>query len=224
MAPARRKPAHNPWDGLSVLLTVGPTREPLDPVRFLTNASSGRMGYALAAEAARRGGKVTVVHGPTPEVPPQEVRCVPITTALQMRRAVLARARKSAVVIAAAAVGDWRFPKIFHSKRKSGRKLTVTMVPNPDIAAELGSLRARGKLRTRALVGFALETHHWLEHAQAKLERKGLDLIVANRADTLASPGIHFALVTRELKPRTFPKMSKQKAAAAILDAVEAFL
>jgi phosphopantothenoylcysteine decarboxylase/phosphopantothenate--cysteine ligase len=224
MAPGKRSPGSNPWDGLSVLLTVGPTREALDPVRFLTNASSGRMGYALAAEAHRRGAKVTVVHGPTPETPPPAVKAVPITTALQMRRKVLSGARKAAVVIAAAAVGDWRFPKISHSKMKSGRKLKITMVPNPDIAAELGSLRARGKLRTRALVGFALETHHWLEHAQAKLERKGLDLIVANRADTLASKGIHFALVARDRKPRTFPKMSKQRAAAAILDAVEAYL
>ena len=98
------------------------------------------------------------------------------------------------------------------------------MVPNPDIAAELGALRRRGKLRTRALVGFALEMHDWLAHARAKLERKGLDMIVANRSETLASDKIEFALVSRAGKPRFYPKMTKSQAARAILDAIEAYL
>ena len=211
------------WSGVNVLLTVGPTREALDPVRFLTNASSGRMGYALAREAARRGASVSIVHGPTPTTPPEGLRAFKVTSALDMRDETLRRAERADVVILCAAVSDWRFAKAAPVKLKSGRALTVRMLPNPDIAAELGALRRKGKLRARALVGFALETHDLMDHAKRKLEKKGLDLIVANQTETLAGSRIRFAVLSKKTQTQ-YGEMEKGDAAKAILDAVEPLL
>ena len=141
--------------GRRVLITSGPTRELLDPVRFLTNASSGAMGFALAAAARRLGARVTVVSGPTALPAPRGVEVVPVVTALQMRREVLRRVRASDLVVGAAAVCDWRVARVprHKIKREPGR-LRLTLVPNPDIIRDAASRRRPGQV----FVGFALET------------------------------------------------------------------
>ncbi|TBR23450.1 hypothetical protein EPO15_06015 [bacterium] len=206
--------------GRTVVITSGPTREPLDPVRYLTNASSGRMGAALASAALRRGAKVVVVAGPGAPVPAR-ARAVPVVTALEMRRRTLAEARRADVVIAAAAVGDWRFASVSTKKlKRSSRGLTLRLVPNPDIVAEVAR-RRRGALPL--VVGFALETHDWLKHAAGKLARKGLDLVVANEARVLGSDRTRVALVDAEGALVLAP-MTKVRAAGAVLARVAEML
>jgi phosphopantothenoylcysteine decarboxylase/phosphopantothenate--cysteine ligase len=162
--------------GDHVLVSAGPTREPLDPVRYLSNRSSGRMGYAIAAQAARRGATVTLVTGPTHLAPPAGIRVIPVQTALEMRDAVLHAGDAATVVIKAAAVADYRPGGPATEKIPSKRDgLTLDLVPTPDILRELGAHKG-----ARFLVGFAAETHELREHAHAKLVAKGVDLIVAN--------------------------------------------
>lgn len=208
------------WRGLRVLVTSGPTREALDPVRFLTNASSGAMGFALAAEARRRGARVTVVSGPVSLPPPRGVELVPVTTALQMLRETLKRSRRCAVVIGAAAVSDWRPARAARQKiKRSPAALRLTLTPNPDIIREAASRRRRGQV----FVGFALETRRAAAHAREKLERKGLDLVVANGPSSLASGRIRAALVRRE-GVRRLAEAPKPRVARAILDEVNRIL
>lgn len=166
----------NDLAGVRVVVTAGPTQEPLDPVRFLGNRSSGKAGYAIAEEAARRGADVTLVSGPTVLPDPFGVRTMRVTTALQMRDAVAVAAGDAHLVIASAAVADFRPANASERKaHKDEAPLTLELVRNPDILAELGA--AKGG---RVLVGFAAETHDVLHSAAEKLARKSLDLVVAN--------------------------------------------
>lgn len=199
--------------GKSVVITSGPTREHLDPVRFMTNASSGRMGAALASAALRAGARVTVVAGPGAPVP-AGARALPVVTALDMRRRTLDASRRADVVIAAAAVGDWRFasPSSRKVKRAAGA-LTVRLLPNPDIVADVARRRRGGR---PFVVGFALETHDWLAHAAAKLRRKRLDLVVANEASALGGASTRLALVDADGALVLAP-MSKARAAGAVI-------
>src|SRR5687768_2305160 len=140
--------------GQRVVITAGPTREPIDPVRYISNRSSGRMGYALAAAAARRGAQVTLVSGPTTLTPPAVVAFVPVQTAEEMREAVLHHADGASIVIKAAAVADYRVQKPAEQKIKGKRDLTLDLTPNPDILAEVAA-RGTGAF----IVGFAAETN-----------------------------------------------------------------
>jgi len=199
--------------GRRVLITSGPTRELLDPVRFLTNASSGAMGFALAAAARRLGARVTVVSGPTALAAPRGVEVVPVVTALQMRREVLRRARAAALVVGAAAVCDWRAARVpRHKIKRAPGRLRLTLVPNPDIIKDAAARRRRGQI----FVGFALETRHAAAQARAKLVRKGLDLVVANGPASLASGRARVTLVGRD-GDLSLPEMSKARVARAIL-------
>ena len=161
---------------LRFLITAGPTREPLDPVRFISNPSSGRMGFALAEAATAAGHSVRLVAGPTCIEPPSVHEVVRVTTAEQMRQAVMERLADTDVLIMAAAVADYR-PKSFSStKIKKGRgAFTLALEPTPDILLEAAATKGR-----RIHVGFAAETENLVENARAKLEAKSLDLIVAN--------------------------------------------
>jgi phosphopantothenoylcysteine decarboxylase / phosphopantothenate---cysteine ligase len=169
-----------PLAGVRVVVTAGGTREPIDPVRFIGNRSSGKMGYALAAEAARRGALVDLVSGPTALPEPPGVTVHRVETALEMRAAVLPLADKAEVVVKAAAVADFRPATRAERKIKkdSGELAAVQLERNPDILAELGAQK-----NGRILVGFAAETDLAEEHGRDKLHRKGLDLIVVNRVD-----------------------------------------
>ncbi len=202
--------------GETILVTAGPTREEIDPVRFLSNRSSGRMGYAVAAVARRRGARVILVSGPTGLTPPDGVETVPVTSAEQMREAVLAKLPASTVVIKAAAVADYRPAAAAAQKIKKGEaaELLLKLVKNPDILAELGSLKGG-----RVLVGFAAETADLLANAGRKLREKNLDLIVAN---DVTEPGAGFDLETnivrllhRDGTVEELPQMAKEAVAGA---------
>lgn len=210
------------WRGRTLLITSGPTRERLDPIRFLTNASSGRMGFALAAEARRRGAKVVVVSGPVAVEPPRGVTVVNVESALEMRRETLKRAPRADAVIGAAAVGDWRFETPSKHKLKRSRtlkRMSLTLVPNPDIIKEVAS----SSRRPRVVAGFALETRDAVGSARRKLAEKNLDLVVANKAETLAAAKSRATLVSRDGVRRLSP-LDKRDLAARILDELERFL
>jgi phosphopantothenoylcysteine decarboxylase/phosphopantothenate--cysteine ligase len=207
--------------GQRVLVTAGPTREPIDPVRYISNRSSGRMGYALAAAAARRGATVTLVSGPTALPPPPAVTFVPVQTAEEMREAVLHHAAGSAVVIKAAAVADYRVRQAAEHKIKGKRDISLELTPNPDILAEVAA-RATGAF----VVGFAAETTDVVANARAKLEGKGIDLLVANdvsRRDIgFDAEDNEVLLIDRWGGSRPLPRMPKRAVADAVLDAIVA--
>lgn len=164
--------------GLNILVTAGPTVEPIDPVRFISNRSSGKMGYAIARAAKRRGAVVTLVSGPTALRPPYGVTFHPVRTAEEMKQAVMDRFYGCDVIIMAAAVADYRPRKLAEQKIKKGADtLSLDLVRNPDILAELGKLKKESPC---ILVGFAAETEDMLLNARKKLKAKNLDLIVAN--------------------------------------------
>ncbi len=207
--------------GKRVLVTAGPTREPIDPVRFITNPSTGKMGFALASAAGRRGAEVTLISGPTVLVPPGGVNFMGVKTAREMHRAVLDNWKKVDIFIAAAAVCDYRPKDSFSQKvKKQGRKnLLLHLEPNPDILREVGQVKGK-----RVLVGFAAETEDLVDNACAKLREKNLDLIVAN---DITRNGAGFAsetnivkLIDRAGKIESLPLMSKERVAEHILDRV----
>jgi phosphopantothenoylcysteine decarboxylase/phosphopantothenate--cysteine ligase len=211
-----------------VLVTAGPTYEDIDPVRFVGNRSSGRMGFALAAEAARRGAHVTIVSGPTPVTPPQADRLVRVRSAAEMYAAVMEDAPSVDVVIMAAAVADYTPASPAGSKiGKSDAPLTLTLHRTPDILAELGELRGRPGGTRPLLVGFAAETDRLLEKARDKRARKHVDLIVANdvsrpdRGFDSTSNAVTIVSATDEIE---VPLQSKDAVAAAILDRIERLL
>lgn len=205
--------------GLAVVVTAGPTAEPLDPVRFITNRSSGKMGYALAAAARVRGADVTLISGPTALDAPAGVSVVRIRTTQELYDAVMANAGAD-VVIQAAAPADYRAREVSPTKiKRTGETLMVELVPNPDIAAALGERKRAGQ----TLVGFAAETNDVVANAQGKLRRKSLDLIVANDV-TRAGAGFDvdtniITLIDAE-STRELPLMTKREAADRILDRV----
>ncbi len=213
------------WEGETVLVTAGGTREAIDPVRSLTNRSSGKMGFAIAAEAARRGARVVLVAGPASLPTPAGVRRVDVESALEMHRAVFAELAEATVVVKAAAVADFR------PKQAEGRKikkeglaedagLTLELVPNPDILAEVS--REKGP---RIVVGFAAESHDLVPAAQRKLARKGCDLIVAN---DVSRAGVGFdadqnavTLVWPSGEVEELPVQPKAAVAGQLLDRLE---
>ncbi|MEG0268661.1 MAG: bifunctional phosphopantothenoylcysteine decarboxylase/phosphopantothenate--cysteine ligase CoaBC, partial [Clostridia bacterium] len=164
--------------GLKVLVTAGPTVERIDPVRYLTNDSSGKMGYALAVAAKERGATVTLLSGPVSLEPPQGITVVPITSTQNLYDEMMLRCQEQQVIIQAAAPADYRVEQIADQKikKQAGEPLLLQLVENPDIAKAVGAQKQAGQL----LVGFAAETENVLANAQKKLLSKGLDMIVAN--------------------------------------------
>jgi phosphopantothenoylcysteine decarboxylase/phosphopantothenate--cysteine ligase len=162
--------------GETVLVTAGPTREPLDPVRFITNYSSGKMGYALASRARRRGASVILISGPTVLSVPRGVTYVPVSTAVEMRHAVMKNLKQSTIIIKSAAVADYRPSVCADAKiKKKDGPWTLYLERNPDIIAEIGK-----KKKERILIGFAMESEDLIKNAKAKMLAKNMDLIVAN--------------------------------------------
>ena len=204
----------------TVLVTAGPTCEDIDPVRTLTNRSSGRMGYAMAEAARRRGARVILVSGPTALEPPAAVEVENVRTTEEMRRAVQAHLAEASVVIKTAAVVDFRPAEVAKQKIKRGRgPLTLTLQPTADLLEEIAA--APG---SRLVVGFAAETENVVENARAKLKAKKLDLVVAN---DVTQNGAGFdvdtnivTLLTRDGREIPLAKMSKQAVAHRILDEV----
>ena len=206
--------------GKKILVTAGPTREAIDPVRYITNHSTGKMGYAIAKTAALRGAEVTLVSGPTEVEPPMFVNFVPVVTAKDMFVAVTGRSDEMDAVIKAAAVADYR-PKFVNTektKKKDG-DMAIELERTDDILKWLGE----HKKDSQFLCGFSMETEHMLENSRAKLKKKNLDMIVANNLKVAgAGFGTDTNVVTmiRENKETELPIMSKEEVAGAILDEI----
>lgn len=202
---------------MKMLVTAGPTREFLDPVRFLSNRSSGRMGYAIAAAAASRGHEVVLVSGPVSLSPPEGVQMVDVVSAQDMLEAVSARIAWCEALVMCAAVADWR-PKVRSAVKlkKRGMSAMLELEPNPDILCAVSPLKGR-----RLFIGFAAETNDVMEEARGKLSRKGLDLIVAN---DVTKPGAGFevetnivTLISAEGPAEALPLLSKTDVAVRIV-------
>ncbi len=208
--------------GETVLITAGPTHEPVDPVRYIGNHSSGKMGYALAEAALRRGAHVVLVSGPTALAPPSAAETIFVETALQMRTAVLDRWEKAGIIIMAAAVSDYHVKNLSAQKIKRIGPIELQLEPNPDILADLGSLRhATGKVAP-LLVGFAAETTDLLENARAKLTKKRVDAIVLNdvsRTDIGFNSDRNEVTLVTATEAIAIPEASKLDVAQKILDA-----
>lgn len=206
-------------EGLKVLITAGPTVERIDPVRYLTNDSSGKMGYAIAEAAQKRGADVTLVSGPVHIPAPAGVNVVPVTSTLSLYECMMEHCEKQDIIIQAAAPADYRVEHIADQKikKQSGEPFTLTLVENPDIAKAVGQHKQSGQV----LVGFAAETQNVMANAQSKLEKKNLDLIVANDVtEEGAGFGVDTNIVTLITKDGStaLPKMSKREVADRILD------
>jgi phosphopantothenoylcysteine decarboxylase / phosphopantothenate---cysteine ligase len=215
-----------PLAGARVLVTAGPTREPLDPVRFVGNRSSGKMGYALAAAARDRGADVVLISGPTALQAPAGVQTAHVTTAAEMHEAVTARAAASDVVIMAAAVADYT-PAVSAGQKihKDQDSITLTLVRTPDIVAELGRRRAGGD--RPILVGFAAETDDVRGQARKKRREKGLDLVVANdvsRSDAGFEVDNNAVTIVSADGEEAVPLQSKAAVANRVLDRIEGLL
>jgi phosphopantothenoylcysteine decarboxylase/phosphopantothenate--cysteine ligase len=207
--------------GARILITAGPTHEDLDPVRFLGNRSSGRMGYAIAQKALRRGATVTLVSGPVHVPIPPGVDVVQVRSARDMHEAVMSRYQSHDVVIMAAAVADYR-PSVRESdKIKKGGDLTLELVRNPDILADVGAKRTT---MPSVLVGFALETTNLEASARDKLGRKRADLIVANEASAGLGRDTNRATLVDDSGATALPEMTKAALADQILDRIRALL
>ena len=203
--------------GIRVLIGAGRTEEPLDPVRVLTNRSSGRMGFALAEAARDRGAEVIVVAGPVSVDPPLGVEIVNVTTALQMERAMRERGPKATVVIMAAAVADYRPARVATQKiKRDTGPLDVKLEPNPDILAGLGAAKTKDQL----VVGFALETTNGVENARKKLAEKRADLIVLNSPEQGLGGETNTVTLVEARSQVELPEASKREVAERILDRV----
>ena len=206
--------------GLHVLITAGPTMEAIDPVRFISNHSTGKMGYALARVCRRRGAEVTLVSGKTNLEAPYGVTLVPVTSAQDMFEAVSSRAKEQDLIIKAAAVADYRPVTVAENKiKKSPSDMSIALERTTDILAWLGEHRQEGQV----LCGFAMETEHMVEHAKEKLTRKHVDMIAANNVKVAgAGFGTDTNVVTliTEDGAEELAKMSKEEVASRILDAL----
>ena len=205
-------------EGETVLVTAGPTEEPLDPVRFLSNRSSGKMGYALAARARARGARVILVSGPVHIPAPEGVELIRVRTAAEMRDAVMKHLEEATVIIKAAAVADYHVPDVPRQKlKKTMTRLSLELEPTPDILAEVG--RKKGD---RLLVGFAAETENLVAEARRKLRSKNCDMVVANlvgeETPVFGADENEVTLVLRTGETIQVPKASKFEIADAILD------
>lgn len=211
--------AKKDMEGLRVMVTAGPSREAIDPVRYISNRSSGKMGYAIAQAAQKRGAEVTLLSGPVAIEAPQGVKLVPFTTTQELLDRASELAREQDLLIQAAAPADYRAKEVAPQKikKQGGEPMTFTLVENPDVAATLGKAKRSGQV----FVGFAAETNDVLAHAKDKLARKNLDMIVAN---DVTRPGAGFdvdtnivTLITKDGQ-EALPMMSKAEVAQRILD------
>lgn len=210
--------------GKKILVTAGPTQEAIDPVRFITNHSSGKMGYAIAKIAAARGAQVTLISGPVSLNPPQNAKTIKITNAKEMLEAVKENFPDSDIVIKSAAVADFRPKNISAEKiKKTGKEISIELERTDDILAFLGKNKKPGQI----LCGFSMETQSLIENSKKKLSAKNLDLIIANN---LKTPGAGFQADTNQATiiskdfQKELPLMQKEELASRILDEIKSFL
>jgi phosphopantothenoylcysteine decarboxylase / phosphopantothenate---cysteine ligase len=206
--------------GKRVLITAGPTREAIDPVRYISNHSSGKMGYAIAQAAFQRGADITLVSGPVNLKKPDNIKVIDVLSADEMYGSVMQNYESNDVLIMVAAVADYRCAAIADKKiKKTGNEMTLELIKNPDIARELGKIKGN-----RILVGFSAETHELVTNAVSKLQAKNMDMIVAN---DVTAEGAGFGVDTNIVKIirkdgeiNELPLMSKLEVANQILDEI----
>ena len=204
-----------------MLVTLGPTWESIDPIRFITNRATGTLGYFVAQEGLRRGHRVTCIAGPIALPPLPRARWIDVVGAEDMRRAVVSIFPKVDVLVMSAAVSDYRVKKLFHSKlKRGGKEISLLLEENRDILKEIARHR-----KHQILIGFALETERLLTHALRKLHEKNLDLLVANVLDRRNNPfgerQVNASLLWRNGRRRELKRVSKRKLASVLLDAIE---
>lgn len=203
-----------------ILISAGPTWEMIDPVRFLSNRSSGQLGYALARVAHAHGAQVTLISGPTALRAPHGVHVQQVVSAREMYRACLRAARTADIIIMAAAVADYRPTRLWRQKikkRGTATRLTLELTRNPDILATLCQRRRRGQY----IVGFALESQHLLRHARTKLRHKGCDCIIANAVPAIGAKRHRVTIIERDGTLHPLPILSKLQVAKRILRFLE---
>jgi len=205
--------------GKVLLVSAGPTQEDLDPVRYLSNRSTGRMGYAIAERAVKRGARVILVSGPVAIAPPHGVEVVSVRSASDMHKAIIARQHDVDAIVMTAAVADYRPRSLATQKIKKTDELTLELVKNPDILAELGATRTGER---PVLVGFALETNEVVAYARDKLVRKKVDLVVANHADDGLGGDTNVATLVHAAGDDALGKLKKHALADRIWDWVAA--
>lgn len=221
-------------EGRKVVVSAGPTYEPIDPVRFIGNRSSGKMGFAIAAAARARGAETLLVSGPTSIAPPWGVAFQPVETAEQMKAAIFAAAPEADAIVMSAAVADHRPDEAAARKISRKEPYSIALVPNPDILRELvlareaareGRAEDAGWKRDQLIVGFAAETHDFVERGRAKRERKGCDLLLAN---DVTAPGAGFSvdtnvvtLIRADGSAESWPQLTKREVAERLWDSVE---
>ena len=218
LAASKTKKPRRDLDGETILITAGPTQEPIDGVRYLSNRSSGKMGYALAEEAVARGARVTLISGPVNLPAPLGATLVPVRTALEMRQAVMDHLAEATIVVKAAAVADYHIPNPSKQKmKKTAARLSLDLEPTPDILAEVGA-----KKGDRLLIGFAAETDNMVEEARRKMQQKNCDMVVGN---VVSQPETGFeadenevVLVTRAGETIPVARASKRAIAGRIFD------
>ena len=210
--------------GKKVLVTAGPTREFIDPIRYITNRSSGKMGYAVARVARRRGAEVCLITGPVALKPPPGVRLIKVLSARDMFRVTMAEAEKADIIIKASAVADYRpITEVSQKIKKGPHKLSLELTENPDILAQIGA-----KKKNQILVGFAAETSELVKFAETKLQKKNLDLIVANN---VSRPGAGFSsdtnivlIIDKHGRKAEWPQMPKMEIADKLFDRIQAMI
>jgi len=218
LAASKAKKPRRDLEGETILITAGPTQEPIDGVRYLSNRSSGKMGYALAEEAVARGARVVLISGPVNLPQPREVTLVPVRTAVDMRQAVMDHLSEATIVIKAAAVADYHLPNPSrHKMKKTAARLSLDLEPTPDILAEVGA-----KKGDQLLIGFAAETDNMVEEARRKMQQKNCDMVVGN---VVSQPVTGFesdenevVLVTRAGETIPLERASKRAIAGRIFD------
>ena len=210
--------------GMKVMVTAGPTREFIDPVRYITNRSSGKMGYAVARVARRRGAEVCLITGPVALKPPTGVRVIKVISAREMYTAAIEEADKSDIIIKASAVADYRpITEVSQKIKKGPDKLSLELTENPDILASIGARK-----KHQVLVGFAAETSELVKFAETKLQKKNLDLIVANN---VTRPGAGFSvdtnivlIIDKNGRKAEWPQMPKMEIADKLFDRILALM
>jgi len=204
-----------------ILITAGPTEEPIDPVRVITNRSTGFMGYEIARAARKRGYRVTLISGPVKLTRPRGLKFIRVSTARELQRAVRSEIRENDILVMASAVSDFRPAKFSKNKVSSGKAIVLRLVKNPDILKSLSEKERKDKI----LVGFSLETGDLLKKARKKLKEKRLDLIVSNRAGGRSAPfgdgPTSVYLIDGRGNVKTLKNVSKKRVSGAILDTIK---
>jgi phosphopantothenoylcysteine decarboxylase/phosphopantothenate--cysteine ligase len=210
-------------EGKTILVTAGPTHEAIDPVRFISNHSSGKMGYAVASAAQRRGGKVILISGPTNLTTPSGVKFIPVKSAEDMKREVLRESENADVIVMAAAISDFTPENYLDKKikKEEGKSITLKLKRTPDILKEIQNSKLKTQ-NSKLIVGFALETEDIVKNAKKKLKNKNLDFIIANSVNGFGSDSNKVAIIDKKGNVEDIPLMPKDSIAEIILDKIVA--